>query len=179
MGSKKSDEINCRLRYFFSGTSVAKVIAKFGSMVSYNYYLQCHITCTYPIPGVPEKAERRIFSTLQAKGVICFYIIRLKHLPQKNDTKISKLGLVILILCPFLELQSFSNFAWFLRPTSEELWREKPSIYTVYCGSPLCFFCCHGSMGFPKTPYGSLVPTQFFAHRSEKSCEIWKWLYFK
>ena len=42
-----------------------------------------------------------------------------------------------------------------------------------------CFCCCHGSTGFHKTPYGSLVLTQFFTHRSQKSSEIWKWLYFK
>ena len=28
-------------------------------------------------------------------------------------------------------------------------------------------------MGFHKTPYGRFVPTQFFAHRSQKSSEIW------
>ena len=39
-------------------------------------------------------------------------------------TKIIKFGWVILILCPFLEIQSFSNFAWFLR-------------LMVFCGSPL------------------------------------------
>ena len=48
--------------------------------------------------------------------------------PEENDAKLIKFGWVILILCPFLEIQSFSNFAWLLRPTSEELWREKPSI---------------------------------------------------
>ena len=25
-----------------------------------------------------------------------------------------------------------------------------------------CFYCCHGSMGFPKTPYRRLFPTKFF-----------------
>ena len=34
-------------------------------------------------------------------------------------------------------------------------------------------------MGFHKTPYGRLSPTQFCAHQSQKSSKIWKWLYFK
>ena len=43
---------------------------------------------------------------------------------EENDTKIIKFGWVVLILCPFLEIRSFSNFAWYLRPMSEELCRE-------------------------------------------------------
>ena len=43
---------------------------------------------------------------------------------EENDTKIIKFGWVVLILCPFLEIRSFSNFARFLRPISEELCRE-------------------------------------------------------
>ena len=43
---------------------------------------------------------------------------------KENDTKIIKFGWVVLILCPFLEIRSFSNFAGFLRPMSEELCRE-------------------------------------------------------
>ena len=43
---------------------------------------------------------------------------------EENDTKILKFGWVVLILCPFLEIQLFSNFARFLRPMSEELCRE-------------------------------------------------------
>ena len=49
-------------------------------------------------------------------------------------------GYIILNLCTLLEIQSFSNFAGFLRPMSEELCRDKPSIYTVSCGSPLSVF---------------------------------------
>ena len=56
---------------------------------------------------------------------------------EENDTKIIKFGWVIWILCPFLEIQSFSNFAWFLRPMSEELCREKPSKIMVFCGRQL------------------------------------------
>ena len=39
---------------------------------------------------------------------------------EEVDTKIIKCGWVVLILCPFLEIRSFSNFAQFLRPMSEE-----------------------------------------------------------
>ena len=38
---------------------------------------------------------------------------------EENDTKIIKFGWVVLILCPFIEIWSFSNFARFLRPMSE------------------------------------------------------------
>ena len=37
----------------------------------------------------------------------------------------------------------------------------------------------HGIIGFHRTTYGLFVPTKFFAHRSQKSSEIWKWLHFK
>ena len=43
---------------------------------------------------------------------------------EENDTKIMKFGWVVLILCPFLEIRSFSNFARYLRPMSEDLCRE-------------------------------------------------------
>ena len=33
------------------------------------------LVITSTIPGVPNKAERRVFSTLQARRVILFYII--------------------------------------------------------------------------------------------------------
>ena len=131
--------------------------------------------------GCPKKkAERRIFSTLRAKSVIYFYIIRYTSSPEENDTKIIKFGWVILILCPFLEIQSFSNFAWILRPTSEELWKKKLSIR--------CFVAAHWSVvlllprinGLPQNTLWKPCPdTFFFAHQSQKSSEIWKWLYFK
>ena len=65
-----------------------------------------------------------------------------------------KFGWVILILCPFLQISLD-----FLQPMSEELCRDKPSIYGVLWKliDP-CFFCYHGSMGFPKTPYRRLFP---------------------
>ena len=53
---------------------------------------------------------------------------------EENDTKIVKVGWVILNLCTFLEIRSFSNFAGFLGPMSEEFCRDKQS---MSCGSPL------------------------------------------
>ena len=57
---------------------------------------------------------------------------------EENDTKIIEFGWVILILYPFHERQSFSNFDWFLRPMSEALCREWPFIR--------CFGVAHWSV---------------------------------
>ena len=62
------------------------------------------------IPGVPKKVEWQIFSTLRAKSVICLPSLDKASSAEENDTKIIKFGWVILILFPFLEIQSFSNF---------------------------------------------------------------------
>ena len=55
------------------------------------------------IPGLPEKAERWIFSTLRAKSIILFTSLDQTSSAEENDTKIVKFGWVVLILCPFLE----------------------------------------------------------------------------
>ena len=125
--------------------------------------LHLYIQCSFPlIPGCPKKAKRRIFSTLRTENVIYFFTSLYNALSEEeNDTKIIKFGCVILILCQFFERQSFSNFAWYLRPISEELCREKPSIW--------CFVETHWSVflllpqinGLPQTPYGRLFPTQY------------------
>ena len=92
--------------------------------------------------GCPQKAERQIFSTLRAKSVIFFFTSLDKaSSAEENDTKIIKFGSVLLNLCPFLEIQSFSNFAWFLRPMSKELCRGKP-FHMVFSGSPLICVSC-------------------------------------
>ena len=44
------------------------------------------------IPGVPEKAEWWIFSTLRAKSIIFVYVIRSNIFRRKIDTKINKFG---------------------------------------------------------------------------------------
>ena len=100
------------------------------------------------IPGVPKKVERRIFSTLRAKSVMFFTALDRAYSAEENDTKIIKFGWVILILCPFLEIQSFSNFAGFLRPMREELCRDKPSI--------CCFVEAHWSVATKETQINGL-----------------------
>ena len=135
--------------------------------------------CLYT--GFPEKAERWIFSTLRTESVAYDYIIIYRaSSAEENDTKIIKFGWVILILWPFLEIRSFSNFAGFLRPMSGELWQDKPAI-RCFCGSPLIRGNKRNTEQWASTgqPYGLFVPTKFFAHPSQKSSEIWKWPYFK
>ena len=85
-----------------------------------------------------KKTERWIFSTLRAESChIDFLHHCIKYLPQKRMIpKSFNFGWVILILCPFLEIRSFSNFARHLRPMSEELCREWPFI-VVLCGMPI------------------------------------------
>ena len=123
--------------------------------------------------GCPRKPERWIFSTLRAESVVYFYIIRWSIFRRREWCLIIQFGWVILSLWPFLEIRSFSNFAGFLRRISGELWRDKPSI-RCFCGQQKK----HGTMGFHRTTYGLSVSTNFFAHPSQKSSEIWKWPYF-
>ena len=47
---------------------------------------------------------------------------------EENGTKIIKFDSVVLILCTFLEIRSFSNFARFLGRMSEEYCRDRQSI---------------------------------------------------
>ena len=84
---------------------------------------------------------------------------------QENDTKIIKFGWVILNLCPFLQIQSFSNFAGFCDRWAKNCVRTNLPYCVLWKPIDSCFFCCHGSMGFHKMPYGRFVPTQFFIHR--------------
>ena len=53
-----------------------------------------------------QKPERQIFSTLWAKCVICFTSLDKASSAEENDTKIIEFDWVILILCPFVEIQS-------------------------------------------------------------------------
>ena len=84
-----------------------------------------------------------------------------------------------MILCPFLEIQSFSNFACFLRPMSVELNRERPFIWcfgeapcielndVTYIRFPAYIVSfVDTDQWLPKTSYEKRFPTQFFAHRS-------------
>ena len=113
---------------------------------------------------------------------------------EENDTKIIEFGWVILILCPFLETQSFSNFAWFLRPMIKELCREWPFIWCLGKRIDPCqqkkqctvsvkwaYVTLFRSIGFHMKGHSYERPflVQFYAHQSQKSSEIWKILYFK
>ena len=113
---------------------------------------------TLTIPGVPKQAERRIFSTLRAKQFHIFFN-----------------------LCPLLEIQSFSNFAWFLRPMSEELCQDKASIR--------CFGEAHWSVAMIETRINGLPQNTkwmevFSLHNSSRvgrknQAKFEEWLYFK
>ena len=60
----------------------------------------------------------------ELKGLYLFTSLGQTSSAEENNTKIIKFAWVVLILWPFLEIRSFSNFARFLRPMSEELCRE-------------------------------------------------------
>ena len=97
--------------------------------------LAWHAFAVCPIPGVPENAERWIFSTLRAESVY-LYIIRWSIFRRREWCLDHSIWLSNFDSIPFLEIRSFSNFAGFLRRISGELWRDKPSI-RCFCGSPL------------------------------------------
>ena len=116
------------------------------------------------IPRVPKKRNGGFSVPCRPKMSYCLTSLDKTSSAEENDTKIVKFGLVILSLCTLFEIQSFSyqSFAGFLGPMSEEFCRDKQSIYVVLW-KPIvpCLFCCHGSTGFHKTPYGRFVPPQF------------------
>ena len=86
---------------------------------------------------VSQKSGTADFQYLASKKLIFLKTLLDKaSSAEENYTKIIKFGWVILILFPFLEIQSFSNFAWFLRPMREEYCVGK-SIPHVFWGSPL------------------------------------------
>ena len=100
------------------------------------------------IPGVPKKAERRISVPCELKVWYIFRLLDKASSAEENDNKIIQFGWVILNLCPLLEIQSFSNFAWFLRLMSEELCRDKASIR--------CFGEAHWSVAAKETQINGL-----------------------
>ena len=139
----------------------------------------------------PKKVERWIFSTLRSKSVIFFTSLNKESSTEENDTKIIEFGWVILILCPFLETQSFSNFAWFFA-TDEGRIVSGMAFHMMFWGSPwICvnkrnsiswkraYVTSFRSMDFTKTPSERPFQIQFYAHQLQKSSEIWKWLHFK
>ena len=86
---------------------------------------------------VSQKKRNGGFSVhCELKVLYMFTSLDGAHFAEENDALIIQFGWVILILWPFLEIRSVSNFAGFLRRMSGELWRDKPSI-RCFCGSPL------------------------------------------
>ena len=77
----------------------------------------------------PKKSGTADFQYLAGKKCHIFLTSLDKTSSAKeNDTRVVKFGWVILNLCTLLEIQSFSNFAGFLGPMSEEFCRDRQSI---------------------------------------------------
>ena len=92
---------------------------------------------------VSPKKRNAWFSLLWNLKILHILISSDKTLSsEKNDTKIIWFGSVVLVLQPFFETQSFTNFVKCAR-----------AIYNGY--SSLSLFFLHGSMGFQATMYGS------------------------
>ena len=122
------------------------------------------------IPRCPPKKRNGGFS-VPCRSKISYFLTSLDKTSsaKENDTRIVKFGWVILNLCTLLEIQSFSNFAGFLGPMSEEFCRDRQSIrcpVEAHCAVFLLLPRING------LPYGRFVSPQFFAHRSQKSSEI-------
>ena len=102
-------------------------------------------------PPPQKKAEWQIFSTLRAKSVILLHH-KIKHLLQKIiiPRLLIEFGWANLILCPFLEIQSFSYFACFLRPMNVELYQEMPFIHLF---TALFLLLTRGINGLPPKPH--------------------------
>ena len=102
------------------------------------------------LPVVPQKVERSIFVTVIFKHIamISSDISSDKTLSsEKNDTKIIWFSSVVLILQPFLETQSFTNYV-------VKCARAMIDGYSCPYMFSLCF-CLHGSKGFRATMYWS------------------------
>ena len=133
------------------------------------------------IPGVPKKRNGGFSVHCERKVLYVFTSLDKASSAEENDTYIIKFGWAILILWPFLEIRSFSNFAGFLQPVSEELWRDKPFIR--------CFVEARWSVATKETRNNGLPQDNVWIvcldkilrsyHRSQNSSEIWKWLYCK
>ena len=68
-----------------------------------------------PYTGCSRKSGTVDFSVhCELKVLYLFTSLDQTSSAEEIDTKIIKFGWVILILCPFLEIRSFSNFARFL-----------------------------------------------------------------
>ena len=82
--------------------------------------MSVHNKTTWPIYNIMKilqgekkrgkKAERSIFVNVIFKNIFWFNHADKTLSSEKNDTKIIWIGSVVLILQPFLETQSFTNF---------------------------------------------------------------------
>ena len=98
---------------------------------------------------VSQKKRNGGFSVpCELKVLYLFTSLNQTSSAEENDTKIIKFDWVILILWPFVKTQSFSNFAWFLRPMSEELCREWPFMW--------CFGEAHWSVSTKETWFNGI-----------------------
>ena len=91
-------------------------------------------TLLYHYTGCPPKKRNGWFSVhCELKVPYIFTSLNKASSAEENDTKIIEFGWVILILCPFLETESFSSFSGVLRPMSVEFYRETPFIWCFHC----------------------------------------------
>ena len=80
------------------------------------------------LPRVPKKRNGGFSVPSWSKISYVFTLLDRTSSAKENDTRIVEFGWVILNLCTLLEIQSFSNFAGFLGPMSEECCRDRQSI---------------------------------------------------
>ena len=147
----------------------------------YNSQLACMALLHASIPGVPEKAERWIFSTLRAESVVYFYIIRWSIFRRREWCLDHSIWLSI--FCDSMTISwntVIFKFCWIF--ATDQRWIVAgQTFYTVFLWKSVDPWQQkkHGTIVFHRTTYGLSVSTKFFAHPSQKSSEIWKWPYFK
>ena len=95
----------------------------------YLYFISCNL------PGVPKISGTLDFRNFDIRKYSIFLFHQIKQLSsKKNYTKIFWFGSEVLILQPFLETQSFTNF--------DKSARQRE----IFCLFLLSLFCLHGSM---------------------------------
>ena len=142
--------------------------------------VKCKMSYTFPIPGVPEKAERWIFSTLRAESVVYFYIIRWSIFRRREWCLDHSIWLSNFDSMTISWNTVIFKFRWIFA-TNEQWIVAGQTFHTVFLWKSVDPWQQkkHWTMGFHMTTYGLSVSTKFFAHPSQKSSEIWKWPYFR
>ena len=152
--------------------STLLAINKFGQI-----YPQTEIGTVY---RVSQKKRNGGFSVpCELKVLYIFTSLDKTTSAEENDTKIVKFGWVIWSLCTLLEIQSFSNFAGFLGPMSEEFCRDKQSIRYHVEAHCSVFLLLPQINGLPQNTVWKVCPATILHSPVAKSSEIWKWPYFK